>query len=263
VITTVAGNGQPPPVYSGNNGPATSALLSQPVGVATDLAGNLYFADTGADRIHKVSGGVITTLVGNGTYGLSGDNGPAASAELNYPIGVALDTAGNIYIADSHNNLVRKVSNGIITTVAGNGTQGFSGDGGPATSAEFNNPTEVAVDAAGNLYIADSYNDRVREVSNGVITTVAGNGVLAPSNGIPGGRGYGGFSGDGGSAIDAQLSTPTSVTVDSAGNLYISDYDNNRVRKVSNGIITTVAGSGPGGGFGGYSGAADRPPAPS
>ncbi len=138
--------------------------------------------------------------------------------------------------------------------------QGFGGDGGPATSAQLNGPSGVAVDSAGNLYIADSYNDRVREVSNGVITTVAGNGVLAPSNGIPGGRGYGGFSGDGGPATSAQLSTLTSVSVDSAGNLYISDYDNYRVRKVSNpsnpsgGVITTVAGSGPGGGFGGFGG---------
>jgi uncharacterized protein (TIGR03437 family) len=118
----------------------------------------------------------------------------------------------------------------------------------------LNYPTGVAVDSAGNLYIADCDNDRVRKVSNGAITTVAGNGVLAPSNGIPGGRGYGGFSGDGGPAISAQLSSPNSVTVDSAGNLYISDYDNNRVRKVSNGIITTVAGDGPDGGFSGFGG---------
>jgi len=255
VITTLAGTGQPPPVYSGNNGPAISALLNQPVGVATDTAGNLYFADSGTDRVHKVSGGVITTVAGNGTFGYTGDTGPATSAELNYPIGIALDSAGNLYIADSHNSSVRKVSNGVITTVAGNGMQGFSGDGGPATSAQLNNPTGVAVDAAGNLYIADSDNGRVRKVStNGLITTVAGNGILAPSNGIPGGRGYGGFSGDGGPATDAQLSTPTSVTVDSAGNLYISDYDNNRVREVSHAIINTVAGSGPNGGFAGFGG---------
>ena len=121
-----------------------------------DSAGNLYIADTDNNRIRKVSNGVITTVAGNGTQGFSGDNGPATSAQLNGPDGVAVDSAGNLYIADTDNNRIRKVSNGVITTVAGNGTSGFSGDNGPATSAQLDDPYGVAVDSAGNLYIADT-----------------------------------------------------------------------------------------------------------
>ena len=138
-INTVAGNvpaGHS--LYGGDNGPATSAQLASPLGVAVDSAGNLYIADTDNHRIRKVSNGVITTVAGNGTAGFSGDNGPATSAQLNYPAGVAVDSAGNLYIADTDNNRIRKVSNGVITTVAGNGTLGFSGDNGPATSAQLN-----------------------------------------------------------------------------------------------------------------------------
>ncbi len=228
-IVTVAGNGTYG--FSGDNRPATSAELSDPGGAAVDSAGNLYIADSGSSRVRKVSNGVITTVAGNGTPGFSGDNGPATSAELISPSGVAVDTAGNLYIADSGNSRVRKVSNGAITTVAGNGTPGFSGDNGPATSAQLNSPFSVAVDAPGNLYIADSGSSRIRKVSNGVITTVAGNGAV-------------GFGGDNGLATSAQLSNPGSVAVDSAGNLYIADSGNNRIRKVSNGVITTVAGNG-------------------
>ena len=193
--------------------------------VAADSAGNLYIADENNYRIRKVSNGVITTVAGNGTRGFSGDNGLATNATLSGPAAVAVDSAGNIYIPDGAR--IREVSNGVITTVAGNGTGGFSGDNGPATSAELNGGG-VAVDSAGNLYIADSGNNRIRKVSNGVITTVAGDGTS-------------GFSGDSGPATSAQLSIPIAVAVDSAGDLYIADYANNRIRKVSNGVITTVA----------------------
>jgi uncharacterized protein (TIGR03437 family) len=182
-----------------------------------DSAGDLYIADFAGERIREISNGVITTVAGNGTYGFSGDNGPATSARLYSPSGVAVDSAGNLYIADADNNRIRKVSDGVITTVAGNGTEGFSGDNGPATSAQLYNPYGVAVDSAGNLYIADYGNNRVRKVSNGVITTVAGNGTQ-------------GFSGDDGPATSAQLDGPFGVAVDRAGNLYIADYFNSRIR---------------------------------
>jgi len=229
VIATVAGIGTFG--FSGDNGPATSAQLDYPGGVAVDSAGNCYIADTGNHRIRKVSGGVITTVAGNGTLGFSGDNGPATSAQLGYPGGVAVDSAGDLYIADSYNFRVRKVSNGVITTVAGNGTLGFSGDNGPATSASLSRPSGIAVDSAGNLYIAEFNGSRIRKVANGVITTVAGSGTP-------------GFSGDNGPAISAQLNGPEGVAVDSAGNLYIADFGNNRIRKVANGVIATVAGNG-------------------
>jgi uncharacterized protein (TIGR03437 family) len=239
VISTVAGNGTLG--YSGDNGPAISAQLDAPYGVAVDSAGSLYIADSGNNTIRKVSSGVITTVAGNGTQGYSGDNGPATSAQLFTPSWITVDSAGNLYIADIGNNVVRKVSasNGFITTVAGNGTYGFSGDNGQATSAELYGPMGVAVDSAGNLYIADLGNQRIRKVaaSNGVITTVAGNGTA-------------GFSGDGAQATSAELNGPYGVAVDPAGNLYIGDIGNNRVRKVSNGVIATVAGNG----TGGYSG---------
>jgi uncharacterized protein (TIGR03437 family) len=228
-LTLVAGNGTWG--YSGDDGSATSAQMYQPRGLAMDSAGNLYIADSLNHRIRKVSNGVITTVAGNGTRGFSGDNGPATSAQLNNPYGVAADSAGNLYIADTGNSRVRKVSGGVITTVAGNGTAGFGGDNGPATSAQLNNPYVVAMDSAGNLYIADRSNSRIRKVSNGTITTVAGNGTP-------------GFGGDNGPATSAMLSLPSSVAVDSAGNLYIADYANYRIRKVSNGTITTVAGNG-------------------
>jgi uncharacterized protein (TIGR03437 family) len=239
VIATVAGNG----TWwgsSGDNGPAASAELDGPIGVAVDSAGNLYIADSGNDRIRKVSGGVIATVAGKGTFGYSGDNGPATSAELYNPCGVAVDSSGNLYIADYSNNRIRKVSGGVITTVAGNGTAGHSGDNGAPASAELYHPRGVAVDSAGNLYIADSDNSRIRRVSSGVITTVAGNGTW-------------GYSGDNGPATTAELSYPTGVAVDSAGNLYIADLSNNRIRKVSSGAIATIAGNGTG--FGGDNGA--------
>jgi len=219
VLTIVAGNGLQG--YSGDGGPATSASLCQPAAVAVDSAGNLYIADTENNRIRKVSGGTITTVAGNGAYGFSGDGGPATSASLNYPPGVVVDSVGNLYIADSGNNRIRKVSGGTITTVAGDGVDRFSGDGGPATSASLSKPYGVASDSAGNLYIADSGNNRIRKVSDGMITTVA-------------------F----GPATSASLYAPYGVAVDPVGNLYIADSGNNRIRKVSGGTITTVAGNG-------------------
>ncbi|MFY9728903.1 MAG: hypothetical protein WAJ87_25615 [Bryobacteraceae bacterium] len=233
IITTVAGTGSNS--FSGDNGPATSAQLN-PIGgtqggfgVALDASGNLYIADTGNYRVRKVANGIITTVAGNGTYGFSGDTGPATSATLSNPTGVVLDDAYNLYIADG--NRIREVSGGIITTVAGNGFIGPSGDNGPAIKAELNGPNGVALDNAGDLFIADTGNSRVREISNGIITTVAGNGTF-------------GLSGDGGPATSAQLNSPFGVAVDSLGNVFIADFGNNRVRKVTGNAITTVVGGG-------------------
>ena len=230
-IDAVAGNEELR--FSGDGRLATDANLAFPADVAVDATGNLYISDAGNERVRKVSvDGIIATVAGSGVNEFSGDGGPAASASLARPTGVAVDAAGNLYISDSGNRRVRKVSvDGIISTVAGNGVAGFSGDGGPATSASLFGASAVAVDAVGNLYIADG--NRIRKVSPvGIIATVAGNGLR-------------GFSGDGGPAISAQLNSPRGVTVDAAGNLYIADTVNNRIRKVSaDGTITTVAGNG-------------------
>ena len=230
VVTPVAGNGTAG--FSGDGGLATSAQLNVPSGIAVDASGNLYIAEFLNQRIRKVSNGVITTVAGNGTEGFSGDNGPATSAQLKGPIGVAVDSAGNLYIADSGNNRIRKVSGGVITTVAGNGMRGCCEDDGPATRGLLRFPYRVAVDSTGNLYILDYGNNRIRKVSNGVSTTVAG------------GSGLAGFSGDNAPAADALLCIPQGLAVDAAGDLYIADRGNSRVRKVSNGVITTMAGNG-------------------
>ena len=232
IITTIAGNGTPG--HAGDGGPATDSELHCPTGVALDAAGNLYIADSFSYRIRRVStDGIITTVGGNGTLGCAGDGGPAAGAELSDPAGVAVDVAGNLYIADYHNYRIRRVdASGTISTVAGNGAYGYDGDGGPATAASFSDPAGVAVDAAGNLYIADSSNNRIRKVdSDGIIATIAGNGTI-------------GNAGDGGPATAARLSWPTGVALDAAGNLYIADTNNERIRRVdTSGIITTVAGT--------------------
>lgn len=174
---------------------------------------------------------MITTIAGNNSAGYSGDNGPATSAQLNQPIGIAVDSSGNIYIADSGNHCVRKISNGTITTVAGTGTAGYAGDKAAANKAQLNNPAGVAVDASGNLYIADSVNNVIREVSSGTITTIVGNASLGA-----------GYAGDSGAATSAQMSNPVSVAVDSSGNLFIADSNNNVIRKVTQGAIFTLVG---------------------
>ena len=232
-ITTVAGGGDGP---LGDGGPAPSATLNfQFSGVAVDANGNLYIADRFNHRVRMVTSisGIITTVAGTGTAGFSGDAGPATSAELEEPTGVAVDASGNIYIADRVNQRVRRVGpDGMITTVAGNGIDGFGGDSGPAVDAALNFPEGVAVDGSGNLYIADTQNHRVRMVSpGGTITTVAGSGTAT-------------FAGDGGPAASATLNAPTAVAVDAGGDLYIGDFENGRIRRVSSGTISTVAGNG-------------------
>ena len=218
-----------------DGGRATEAQFRFPYGMTVDGAGNLYIADNGDNRVRKVDAtGTISTIAGTGEPGFSGDGGPATEAQLNFPCGVAVDGAGNLYIADRFNNRVRKVdSTGRITTVAGTGNRGFSGDEGPATDAQLYHLQDVAVDGAGNLYIADRSNSRIRKVdTTGTITTVAGTGER-------------GFSGDGGPATDAQLLGAAGVAVDGAGNLYIADTSNHRVRKVdTTGTISTIAGTG-------------------
>jgi len=219
--------------FSGDGGAATNALLFDSSGVAVDSLGNIYIADSGNYRIRKVtaSTGIITTVAGNGaggypsdTGGYSGDGGAAVNAELNYPSGVAVDSFDNIYIADSRNNVIRKVavSTGIITTVAGNGTGGYSGDGGAATSAELNDPWSVAVDLSGNIYIGDMNNSVIRKVtaSTGIISTVAGSSAV-------------GYSGDGGLATGAELFYPMGVAVNPSGNsFFVADSGNARLRAV-------------------------------
>lgn len=232
-ISTIAGNGQGN--FGGDGGLATSAQLSYPDGIAVDKAGNVYISDLLNNRVRMVTPtGTISTFAGNGVPGFGGDGGAATSAELNQPAGLAVDSSGNVYIADSNNAVVRKVTpQGVISTVAGTGgTEGYSGDGGAATKATLMAPLGVALDAAGNLYIADYYG-WVREVnaSTSVITTLAGTG----SNG---------YSGDGGPATSAQFYNPISVAVDSSGNVYVADSGNGAVRMIANGIISTIAGNG-------------------
>jgi trimeric autotransporter adhesin len=239
VISTYAGNTVMS--HTGDGGPASAATMVRPAGIAFDAAGNLYIADGQGNDIRKISAsGIISTVAGTDTAGYSGDGGQATAAMLNDPIGVAVDNIGNIYVADSGNNVIRKINtSGVISTFAGTGVSGYSGDGGPAINAKLAGPIGIAADAAGNIFVADNLNNVIRKINtSGTITTFAGNGTA-------------GYSGDTGIATAAQLFLPNSITFDNAGNVYITDEGNNALRKVSAvGIITTVAGNG----IAGYSG---------
>jgi len=300
VITTVAGNGTAG--YSGDGGAATAAELKAPAGVAIDASGNVYIADQQNNCIRKMfASGIITTIAGNGIIGYSGDGGAATDAMLFLPAGVAVDVSGNVFIADYGNNVIRKVNtSGIISIFAGNDTAGYNGDGGAATAAELWGPQAVATDRSGNVYISDSWNNRVRKVNtSGIITNFVGNscglyagdGSVATASGVINpqglaidaegnvyiadegnvrvekvdtlgiittiaGNGDSGFTGDDGMATAAKLYNPSGVAIDSIGNIYILDQTNVRVRKVNRyGTISTVAGNGTYG-FSGDGGAA-------
>ncbi len=233
LLVTVAGGG----ATNADGLAATRVNLTTSYGIAADGGGNFYIAEGGRLRVRKVAtNGIITTVAGTGAVGFSGDGGCATNATLNGLLGVAVGPQGTVFIADSLNHRIRAAdAKGIITTVAGTGPTGtqhgsFSGDGGPATNAGLNQPSGIAFDAAGNMLIADQYNHRIRKVTaDGVIQTVAGGG----------GRGR---AGDGGYATNAQLNAPFNLCVDAAGNLFIADYFNNRIRKVdTSGIITSVS----------------------
>jgi hypothetical protein len=236
IITTVAGNGAgagtPSGGSAGDGGPATAAEINHPFGVLVDAAGNLYIADTLNYRVRMVAAGtgIMTTIAGTGTYGYKGDGGLATNALMSNPEGLALDAAGNLYVAEQGNGVIRKItmSTGIISTVAGNGKVDGTGrieddgDGGPATAATLGAAQGVAVDASGNIYIADTSHSIIRKVTaaTGMITRVVGSSQA-------------GYRGDGGLATDAQLHNPENIILDAAGNLYIADYVNGAVRKVT------------------------------
>ena len=289
IITTIAGNGTPG--YSGDNGLAVNAELHDPTAIAVDRSGNVYIADRENNRVRKITSGIITTIAGTDSAGFSGDGGQATDAKLSEPDGLAVDKAGNIYVADLLNNGVRKINtSGIISTYAGIGAVGgYSGDGGPATLAKLVSPAALAVDKWGNLYITQAANSVVRKVNTaGIISTVAGDGVstmgmdgvLATNTPLDGplgvavdtlgnifitddnsslvrkvdtagyistvaGNGTPGFSGDDGPATDAELSLLWGIGIDNWNNIYFCDAGNGRIRKINpEGIITTIAGGG-------------------
>lgn len=237
IITTIAGNGYC--CFSGDGHVAINADFSLPYDIATDPSGNLYILDRNGQRVRRVDAKtrVATTFAGNGILGYSGDGTHALKASLANPMGLAIGRDGSLYIADQGNHRIRKVdtTTRIISTVAGNGTQGLSGDGGPAMEAQLNSPTGIAIDPEGRLYISDTGNQCIRMIdpSKGLIHAIAGTGAS-------------GFSGDGGPAVKAELANPTGLAFDEDGSLYIADSDNDRVRKVDmkTGVITTVAGDG-------------------
>jgi hypothetical protein len=244
IISTIAGTGGNG--YSGDGGLATNAWIYRPTHAIADTSGNLYIADFQNNRIRKVNtSGIISTLAGTGVSGYTGDGGPATSAKLNGPTALAFDSVGNLYVAEQYNYCIRKIniSTGIISTVAGGTGYGFSGDGGPATSAKFAYPVGLAIDKHGNMYISDMGNNRIRKVNAlGVISTYVGNGVA-------------GYGGDGGPATSAVIKSPNNICLDSVGNLYVADNGNFRIRKINlNDSIFTIAGNGTpasGGGDGG------------
>src|SRR5207302_1260033 len=288
IITTVAGGGPA-------NVPATSASIGNPTAVAKDASGNTYIFDAWSYRVFNVdTAGKVSVYAGNGFSGYSGDGGLATNAQISLGYGLAVDTSGNLFIADTANNVIREVvaTAGIIQTVVGDGTPSYSGDGGPATSATLSNPNGIFVDASGNLFIADSGNNVIREVvaATGIIQTVVGNGTPSYSGdrksvvkgnssnpyGLCGdaygnrfiadlgnfvirevvaatgiiqtvvGNGTSSYSGDGVSATSATLSNPYGIFVDASGNLFIADSGNNVIREVvaATGIIQTVVGNG-------------------
>ncbi|MGA8541842.1 MAG: Ig-like domain repeat protein [Terriglobales bacterium] len=234
---------------NGSNGSgqeSTGFPIALPEAMAYDGAGNLYIADAAGDVVLMLdTSGILTTVAGTGEQGFGGDGASATAAQLDTPTGLAVDANGNLYISDAHNDRIRKVSGGIITTIAGSGVTGFAGDGASALLAELSLPGAITVDNGGNVYFADTNNHRIRKIaaSNGFISTIAGNGAQ-------------GYLGDGGAATAANLDSPRGITADAAGNVYISDTNNERIRKIDlNGIITKIAGTGSAA-FGGDSGAA-------
>jgi hypothetical protein len=232
-IFTYAGTGVAG--YSGDGGSAPLADLYNPFGIAMDQLGNIYFADVLNNRIRKIdAAGIITTFAGTGVQGFAGDGGPATSCQLYKPYGIVFDAAGNMYICDCNNNRIRKVNtSGIITTIAGTGAVGSTGDGGPALLATMDTPRGIGIDGAGNIYFADCLSARIRKVSTtGTITTVVGTGVS-------------GYSGDGGPAVNAQIRCAYGISFDAMNNLYFSDLLSQCIRKVDgSGIIRTVVGTG-------------------
>ncbi len=241
ILSIVAGTGTQG--FAGDNGPATAALLDSPGALAIDLAGNLFLADTHNHRIRKVdvATGVISTVAGNGTAGLGADGLTASVSPVDLPAALAFNAAGDLYFADAHRNVVRRIDHatGLVTTIAGNGVQGSQGDSGLAPLASLDTPSGLAIDAAGDLYLSDAHNQRVRRVdaSTGIITSFAGTGIVGFSGGI---------------STAAALQLPQGLTLDALGNLYLVDAGNNRIRRVDaiSGQITTVAGS-PAEGFAG------------
>ncbi len=231
-ISTIAGNGICG--YDGDNGPATNAQLDGPVSIAIDTLGGIYFSTAGDHRIIKISAsGIITTIAGDGTFGYNGDSIPATSAKLFYPYLGVVDHYGNLYFSDYDNHRIRKIDTaGIITTIAGNGTNSSSGDNGPATAAALAGPAWITMTASGEFYIPDNSSNNIRKISSsGIITTIAGTGML-------------GNTGDGGPATNATFILPNSVAVDNSGNVFVADYGAYVIRKIdSSGIITTIAGT--------------------
>jgi sugar lactone lactonase YvrE len=218
IIYSIGGNGTA--ASNGDGGLATDAAIWGPQGIVLDPSGNIYFTDAGGPRIRKISSsGIISTFAGNGSFGFSGDGGPATDAELIGPLGLTFDQSGNMYFTDL--DRIRKISaSGIISTIAGNGSVGFRGDGGPAKSAVVYSPNGIAIDGSGNIYFTDLGNERIRKISSsGIITTIAGNGLS-------------GFRGDHGPATSAELLGPVGIVVDESGNIYFTDCNNNRIRKI-------------------------------
>ncbi|MBN8641149.1 MAG: T9SS type A sorting domain-containing protein [Flavobacteriales bacterium] len=222
IITTIAGNGDC--VSSGDFGLAVQARIRYPQYISIDMQGNIYFSESGFHKVRKIdTSGIITTIAGTGIAGYNGDGILATNAQINFPVGIAVDSQGNVFIAEHFGHRIRKIdTNGIISTIAGTGIAGFNGNNIQANTAQINRPQGMKIDTQGNLYFADSYNNRIRKINtNGVITTIAGMGLQ-------------GYTGDGGSALSAMLDRPYDMLFDTNGNMYISDNFNYRIRKVTN-----------------------------